>query len=252
MEVEQIYARLVEQSGDFDGKLSKEHVRAMMQAVEETADEMIAAYGDLDKAFLFACQDDGVLAMVIVLHRRGANPNIIVDGLTPLFVAASQGHTQVVEYLLEIGVDPDQRTEEGATPLIIAAKNGHLDIVKLLINNGADVDARADNGATAMAVALEQDQIKVINALVEAGAKPAQSRSADDWVLQIETEDLVNFMNIQTGQVIEDPREASVMPYEAAAMIARESTKRARKNGVDQGRIVAVRHAQAIEKYLQG
>ena len=209
-EVERIFVDIVKRSGDFSGKLTKDHVRAMMQAVSNVADEMVAAYGDVDRAFFFACQNDGVLGLVVIFHQRGANPSVLVDGLTPLYAAASKGHGPVVDYLVEVGVDPDGRTDEGATPLLIASMKGHLDVVRALIRHGADVDARATNGATPMAVALQEDQLDVIRALKEAGAKPAESRSADDWVIQIKTENSVSYMNIQTGQYVDNPSEASL------------------------------------------
>ncbi|KAL9046164.1 MAG: hypothetical protein Q9214_000932 [Letrouitia sp. 1 TL-2023] len=58
---------------------------------------------------------------------------------TPLYYAASYGLTNVVKFLLSIGVDTEVHGGRGgATPINIAAYRGHLDVVKLLHKHGAD------------------------------------------------------------------------------------------------------------------
>ena len=47
------------------------------------------------------------------------------DGNTPLFIAAEEGHLEVVRFLVESGANKDQGTTDyGATPLFIAAETG--------------------------------------------------------------------------------------------------------------------------------
>jgi ankyrin repeat protein len=50
-----------------------------------------------------------------------------------LFIAAQNGHLDVVRHLVEVGADKDQAQNQGATPLFIAAQNGHLDVVRHLV-----------------------------------------------------------------------------------------------------------------------
>ena len=55
------------------------------------------------------------------------------DGATPLFIAAQNGHLEIVQFLVESGANKDQgTTNDGATPVFIAAQNGHLEIVRVL------------------------------------------------------------------------------------------------------------------------
>ena len=60
--------------------------------------------------------------------------------ISPLYIAAQNGHLDVVRHLVEVGADKDQAQNSGATPLYIAAENGHLDVVRLLVEVGADKD----------------------------------------------------------------------------------------------------------------
>jgi len=55
-------------------------------------------------------------------------------GSNPVFVAADQGHLEVVQFLVESGANKDQGlTIDRHAPLSIAAQNGHLEVVRILI-----------------------------------------------------------------------------------------------------------------------
>ena len=55
-----------------------------------------------------------------------------------LHVAARLGLKDIVEMLLEAGMDVNTRDQVGATPLIAACRGGQADIVSLLMDHGAD------------------------------------------------------------------------------------------------------------------
>ena len=85
-------------------------------------------------------------------RRRGApeSPNddwpadsahILHDVLSDaMYAAARNGHTRVVEYLLDQGAVIDAKGVFGATALHWAAINGHRDVVELLVTRGASID----------------------------------------------------------------------------------------------------------------
>ena len=69
----------------------------------------------------------------------------IGDGSTPLFIAALEGHLEVVRFLVESGANKDQGlTDDGRTALFIAAENGHLEVVRFLVESGANKDQGHD------------------------------------------------------------------------------------------------------------
>lgn len=82
--------------------------------------------------------DQGRLKIVQLLLEYGAPLDVDLDGFTPLHIAASNGFTQGVEYLLSKGAGIDSIDFRGATPLIYACFNQHSDVAKLLLNRGAD------------------------------------------------------------------------------------------------------------------
>ena len=83
--------------------------------------------------------------MVKLLLKKGAN--VMAEcrsGMTPLSLAAANGHKEVVELLLgDVRINPDFRDVNGWTPLSAAALNGCEAVVTLLL---ADGRANPDSG----------------------------------------------------------------------------------------------------------
>ena len=82
------------------------------------------------------------------LIDRGADVN--KTGWAPLHYAATSGHVEIMELLLENHAYIDAESPNGTTPLMMAALYGSPASVKLLLDSGADAVLRNQLGMTAI------------------------------------------------------------------------------------------------------
>lgn len=87
--------------------------------------------------------------------------------------AAGNGRLEAVQFLLSIGIDPDERDEEqnNDTALLQAAFGGHLKVVVELIKRGADINAEDINGNSVITKAHWSGNPEVVEILEKFGAK---------------------------------------------------------------------------------
>ena len=69
-------------------------------------------------------------------------------GETPLWMAAFYGHTEVVKHLLDVGANPNKADVHGRTPLHCAARSGHRYVVQVLLEEGANRHVTDSDGRT--------------------------------------------------------------------------------------------------------
>ena len=174
---------------------------------------------------------DAVFTIVKSLLKHGANPNIrlvqdkekaaeeikngnvqiegkrsavtvneiILQGATPLFLAAEVNNFDVIKVLVEAGADPLLASDRGTTPLIMATGGGTdvqrerapeerataIETVKFLVEHGADVNAAGQYGWTALHAAAYQGMNDVIEYLVSKGANIDQKDEFGQTALSI-------------------------------------------------------------------
>jgi ankyrin repeat protein len=117
----------------------------------------------------------------VLLAREGGKGNVTaideadLDGRAALHLAAMNGETDSVAFLVDAGATVEVRDGEGATPLCYAVAMGHADIVNFLLDHGADVNATLRTGMAPVDVAKAQKQDAVLAILEARGGKDGRT-----------------------------------------------------------------------------
>jgi serine/threonine-protein phosphatase 6 regulatory ankyrin repeat subunit B len=99
----------------------------------------------------------------ITLAPNGVDSNIIkYGGRTPLHMASSHGHSDVIKMLLDHHADVshfvNNKDTSGWTPLHCASKEGKNACVQMLLEHGADINAKDNEGRTVFEVASPESK----------------------------------------------------------------------------------------------
>ena len=130
-----------------------------------------------------ACAGDNIEQLTAELKERPHHlnePDYAQN--TPLQIAALEGFTDTVQFLLDEGCIVNCKNVDGDTPLIDAVENGHLDVVMQLLKAGADPRLRNGKGDEPLdLVKPENDNYEAIrDALLAAKAKESLRRPSED------------------------------------------------------------------------
>ncbi len=145
-----------------------------------------------------------------LLIAKGADVDAMdMQGMTPLNMAASAGHTGIAKLLISKGANVNAKDNQGLTPLhraetkeitelliangayvIVkkgdngwtplhtAARTGRKEVVELLIAKGTDFNAKNDDGHTPLDLAIEEDETETANLLRKHGGKTSYELDA--------------------------------------------------------------------------
>ncbi len=107
---------------------------------------------------------------------------------SPLVFAIWREQPEIIKTLLELGATISFGT--GEFPLEAAARGGDLTLMDLLVGLGADVNQRVPGGATALTSAIQQEKVESVKWLLDHGADPhskdQMGRTAWDIMLEWE------------------------------------------------------------------
>lgn len=97
---------------------------------------------ELNPMLLNVCKK-GDIELVQLFIDNGADKNYIDEsivgaGNTPLMLASTNNHLDIIEVLIKNDVNLNLQNDYGITPLWSASMHGHIDVVKLLLENGAN------------------------------------------------------------------------------------------------------------------
>ena len=133
---------------------------------------------------------NGHLEVVQLLLEAGAEKNAAAgDGSTALHFAAQDDHAEVVQLLLGAGADENAVDAGGGTALHYAAQYGYVEVARLLLETGIDKDAGEAEGLTAFMLATYFDHLEVAQLLLDAGAdkNAAMPDGRTAWDLAMES-----------------------------------------------------------------
>ena len=107
-----------------------------------------------------------VLAIIIIISLHIAlTTNARREAI--LWKAINYGNAQLVNSMLDKGVDPNIKNEELYTPLAVAVDNGSTDIVIALLNHKANLNPV---GTNILSIALDNEMDRITKILINAGA----------------------------------------------------------------------------------
>ena len=166
---------LLSQSPCLSAEINDAARRGDIQTVSKLLDQGVAADAkdETSETPLLSASLAGHADVVAVLVKRGAGVESRNDrGLTPLHGAAYAGNIETVRLLVDSGAAVnDAQNVFKVTPLIIAAEEGHADVITFLADHGADLEWTERAGYTALSRAVFRDHPDTIDALLKAGAK---------------------------------------------------------------------------------
>ena len=133
------------------------------------------------KGTLIKLSENGKTALTKELLKNGVNPSCKNnEGQTPLHVACSKGHADIVNELLNYGANVDEMCNNKTTPLLSMnlwelSDEIVLTITKMLLDHGADINAqrggRYGDRKTFLSLAVDKGNFTLVCELLKLGAR---------------------------------------------------------------------------------
>jgi uncharacterized protein len=128
------------------------------------------------KSALWTAIEFGHVEVVQILIDAGLNVNEPGEYGETMLMRALNGKLEMVETLIKAGADVNKANDYKMAPLAIAAEQGKTDVVQALLKAGANVKARNTYGGTALQVAVLRGYKDLVRILIDAGADVARDR----------------------------------------------------------------------------
>lgn len=164
---------------------------------------------DLDQAnesgqtSFYVAAKEGHIEILEFLEDQGANlnqPDLL--GWTPIIAAIQEGHTEIVKFLAKHkDVDLDHADKTGCTAIHAAANNGLTEVVEFLATQDIDLDQADMYGHTPVYAAAVNGHTKIVKILLESGV------SLDENLLSITEPKVIEQMISKAKEQIEEEEE---------------------------------------------
>ena len=124
-------------------------------------------------AFQFECQRRSELTRVLVSQGGELDVNRLIRGMVrPLDYAVATRNADMVQLLIELGVDVNAETPYRWPPLGNAAQQGSEEVLEMLLDAGADLEVPNEMGDTPLMLAAERGHVDIARSLLDRGADP--------------------------------------------------------------------------------
>ena len=111
-------------------------------------------------------------------YGNSANVDSTAQKMTPLHIAAENGVSQIVDFLLDNGADCNTCSTYGWAPLHFAAKKGHTEVVQSLLQSGADATIATDDSRIPLHWAAENGHIVCVRLLAKKSGSKRQAKDS--------------------------------------------------------------------------
>lgn len=126
---------------------------------------------ELKKLLLEGAKNGDLSLVQVAALKGGAIEAKGAHRQTPLILAAKEGHTRIVQFLLERRANPLARDSSfGLTALHHAVARGNYEMTKMLLKAGANLEAKDKQGQTALHKTTAQENTFLMALLLKEGA----------------------------------------------------------------------------------
>ena len=123
----------------------------------------------LSSGIVLACRLGHSAVFSLLVKQLESTPQVI-----DLFISCAEGDVgSVIQHIMEFNIDPNTTLISGITPLMIASSCGHVEVIDTLIQMEADVNRIDTDNYSPLAYAITGNKsLPTVQYLLEAGANP--------------------------------------------------------------------------------
>ncbi|XP_063396977.1 uncharacterized protein LOC134681326 [Mytilus trossulus] len=168
---------------NMDDQIFRQKFLVHLKDLEISKQKQLASlYNTLNNstALIQSCYMGDIDLVAWCLYQCNSNVNHCRnDGISSLFFACQEGHTEVVQMLINNKADINKCRDTAASPLLVACEKGHTEVVQMLINNKADINKCRDTGASPLFFACQEGHTEVVQMLINNKADINKCRDND-------------------------------------------------------------------------